>query len=129
MIRLAGNTYLRSQWLQAGLLIGLWWVCAQAGRALALPVPGGILALAVLLGLLLSGRLRTDWVHRGTDGLMEHMLLFFVPAVMALMNHRELLGLLGVKLFLAILASTLVVMVGTALAVDLSISWRQAHAA
>jgi len=127
MVRKTGRFYLRSSGLQAGLLLVGWWLCARVVQALALPVPSGIVALALLLGLLLSGGLPMGWVHRGTDGLLDHMMLFFVPAVMALMNHRELLGLLGVKLLLVILASTLVVMVGTALVVDLSFSWRENH--
>jgi len=53
------------------------------------------------------------------------MVLFFVPAVMALLNHRELLGMVGFKLFAVIVGSTLGVMAGTALVVDASFRWRQ----
>jgi holin-like protein len=90
-------------------------------------VPGGILAMGLLLALLLTGGLRKAWVRRGTSGLLDHMILFFVPAVMALLNHRDLLGMTGVKILAVIVASTLVVMVGTASVVELTMSWRQRH--
>ena len=128
MMRKAGKRLRQNRWLQAALLIGFWQLCAQVARRLALPVPSGIIALVLLLVLLHSGLLRRGWVSKGTTGLLDHMILFFVPAIMALLKHGELLGLLGLKLLAVIVASTLVVMVGTALAVELSMAWRERHA-
>jgi holin-like protein len=104
--------------LQAGVLTGAWWLCDRLTRALELPLLGGIIALALLLCLLLTGRVRLGLVRRGATGLLDHMVLFFVPAVMALLNHPELLGMVGLKILLVIGFSTLAVMVGTALVVD-----------
>jgi holin-like protein len=118
----------RSRWLQAGVLTGAWWVCDRLTQFLALPLPGGILALALLLLLLLGGQVRLGLVRRGAAGLLDHMVLFFVPAVMALLNHRELLGMVGVKILVVIAASTLSVMVGTALVVDACFHRRAGHA-
>jgi holin-like protein len=118
MRRHVGILLWRNRWLQAGALIGFWWLCNRLMQTLALPVPGGIFALAVLLCLLLSGRVRLNPVRRGAKGILDHMVLFFVPAVMALLNHPELLGMVGLKLLAVIAAGTLAVMVGTALAVD-----------
>jgi holin-like protein len=127
MLRKYGIILRRSSWLQALALTGLWALCARVAHVLALPVPSGILAMAVLLALLLGGGLRAPWVRRGAGGLLDHMVLFFVPAVMALLNHRELLGMVGFKLFAVIVGSTLGVMAGTALAVEASFRWRQGH--
>jgi len=33
-------------------------------------------------------------MKRGADWLIAEMLLFFVPAVLALLNHKEFIGLL-----------------------------------
>jgi holin-like protein len=118
----------RNRWLQAVALIGLWWCCQWLVRVLALPAPAGVVGMAVLLALLLSGRLPSAWVRRGATGFLDHMVLFFVPAFMALLNHRELLGLEGLKILTVILVSTLVVMVGTALVVELCMRGRQDHA-
>ena len=125
MLRKYGIILRRSSWLQALALTGLWGLCARVVHVLALPVPSGILSMAVLLALLLGGGLPAPWVRRGAAGLLDHMVLFFVPAVMALLNHRELLGMVGFKLFAVIVGSTLGVMAGTALVVDASFRWRQ----
>ena len=53
------------------------------------------------------------------------MLLFFVPAVLALLDHRELIGTLGLKIFAVILVSTTAVMCVTALTVDLCYRWSE----
>lgn len=118
----------RSSWLQAGALLGLWWCCQRLVAILALPVPGGVAAMAVLLALLLSGLVPSRWVRRGANGYLDHMVLFFVPAFMALLGHRDLLGLLGLKLLLVVVLGTLVVMTGTALVVESCMRWRRDHA-
>jgi len=74
------------------------------------------------------GPLGTGWVparfvRGGANWLIADMLLFFVPAVMAAREHRELLGALGVKLGIVIVVSTLCVMAGTAWLVALSQAW------
>lgn len=124
MRRRAGILLWRNPLLQAALLLGAWWVCERLVHGFGLPVPGSILALALLLCLLLGGQVRLGSVRRGANGLLDHMVLFFVPAVMALMNHRDLLGLVGLKILGVILASTLVVMVGTALVVEACWRWK-----
>lgn len=117
----------RNRWLQAGALTGGWWLCDRLAHGLALPVPGSILALALLLTLLLGGQVRLGMVRRGANGLLDHMVLFFVPALMALLNHPELLGRAGLKILVVVAAGTLVVMVGTAWVVDVCFRWRAAH--
>lgn len=118
MRRRAGILLWRNPLMQIGLLLGAWWGCECLVHALGLPVPGSILALVLVLSLLLSRQVKIISIRRGANGLLDHMILFFVPAIMALLNHREFLGLLGLKILLVILVSTLMVMVGTGLVVD-----------
>jgi len=117
----------RNPWLQFALLVAFWLLCDRAARAWSLPIPGGIFALLLLLLLLLTRRIPLEWVREGASGLLDHMVLFFVPAIMALLGHRELLGVLGLKLLLVITLGTLMVMVGTALAVEFCFRWRERH--
>ncbi|MDR3641934.1 MAG: CidA/LrgA family protein [Humidesulfovibrio sp.] len=109
----------RSRLLQGGALVLFWALGEALVRTTHLPVPGGIIGLALVLLLFASGRLRTISLRRGADWLLAEMLLFFVPAVLAVLDHREFLGLLGLKLLAVVLAGTLLVMGGTGLAVDL----------
>jgi len=64
-------------------------------------------------------------MKRGANWLLAEMLLFFVPAVLALLDHGELIGLLGLKIFAIILLSTTAVMCVTALTVDACYRWSE----
>src|SRR5580693_1137330 len=89
-------------------LVAAFWAAGSAVTQLAgVPLPGGLIGMLALLGLLGSGALKLRWVERGAAWLLAEMLLFFVPAVVALLAHPEFLGLLGLKVLLVILGSTL----------------------
>ncbi|OZI71231.1 CidA/LrgA family protein [Bordetella genomosp. 12] len=119
-----GRSYLRrSRLMQVGVIAGFAW----AGQALAqwsrLPIPGSVLGMVMVLLLLGSGLLRLNHIRRGASWLLAEMLLFFVPAVMCLLDHRELMGMLGLKILAVIVLGTVLVMGGTALAIDLCYRW------
>lgn len=108
-----------SRALQLGL-ISLFWLAGNGiAQALALPIPGPVIGLGLALAALASGWLRTESLRGGARLLIGDMLLFFIPAVLAILDHREFIGLLGLKILAVILVGTLTVMAATALAVDL----------
>lgn len=113
----------QSRGAQVVLLAGLWLLGGAAGRLLGLPFPGAVLGLLMMLGLLLSGRVRPGAIRRGARFLIGEMLLFFVPAVMAVLDCRDWVGPLGLKLLAAVVLGTLAVMLGTAFAVDITYRW------
>jgi len=108
-----------SRALQIGLVVGVWLAGDAVVRHAGLPIPGGIVGMIILLALLASGRLSEASVRRGANWFITEMLLFFIPAVLAILDHRELLGLLGLKILALIAMSTALVMGVTALVVDL----------
>ncbi|HEY0293808.1 MAG TPA: CidA/LrgA family protein [Bordetella sp.] len=116
-----------SRLLQIGLIVLFSLVGQEIAGALGLSIPGGVLGLVLVLGLLASGRLQVHAVRRGASWLLAEMLLFFVPAVMSVLDHHEFLGVLGLKLLAAIVAGTAMVMVGTALTIDLGYRWMNRH--
>lgn len=118
-----GNLLRHSKLLQIGLLILFSLAGQKIAGALDLPIPGGIVGLVLVLGLLASGKLQVQAVRRGANWLLGEMLLFFVPAVMSLLDHHEFLGMLGLKVLATIVAGTAMVMVGTALTIDLGYRW------
>ena len=117
----------RSSMLQIALLIGFWLAGNAAARLAHLPIPGAVLGMAALLALLLAGRVSLASTRRGARWLLAEMLLFFVPAVLAVLNHHELFGWLGLKVLAVILIGTVTVMTVTAGVVDLCCRWRLAH--
>lgn len=126
--RLSFRTLARSAPLQIGLVTGFWLAGQALAQVTGLAVPGGILGLGMVLLLLATGRMSPRSMKRGADWLLAEMLLFFVPAVLAVLNHHEFLGLVGLKVLLVIVLSTAMVMVVTALTVDFCFRWRLDHA-
>jgi len=59
-----------------------------------------------------------SWVRAGARWLLAEMLLFFVPAVVAVVNYAQLLMVDGWRIFAVIALSTMMVLGATAWVVD-----------
>lgn len=120
---LAWRRPLVARWAQVLLIVLVWLACDQLGRRLLLPVPGSLLAMALLLVILLAGAVPAASLRRGADWLLAEMLLFFIPAVMAVWEHLPLMRAQGGRILVVILVGTVLVMGTTALLVDLVFRW------
>ncbi|MEJ2478720.1 MAG: CidA/LrgA family protein [Acidihalobacter sp.] len=116
-----------SRLLQILLLCAFWLLGEGAVRLTGLPVPGGIVGMLLVLGLLLSGRVSLGSMRLGAQWFLAELLLFFIPAVLAVLGYQQFFGLLGLKILLVILVGTLCVMGVTALTVEFCYRWRIAH--
>lgn len=105
---------------QIALLTGIYLVADAASRHFHLPLPGGVLGLLAVIVLLMSGVLKADKIKRGADWFLAEMILFFVPMVAAVMQYTDLLRHEGLQLLAIIGVGTVLVMISTALAVDLA---------
>ena len=106
---------------QIGLICVFWVIGEIITWAFNLPIPGAIIGMVLALVALASGKLSILSMKRAADWLIAEMLLFFVPAVLALLNHKEFIGLF--KILVVILGGTFVVMSITALTIDLCYRW------
>ncbi len=110
------------QWLripfQIGLLAAIWFLADCAVRYFHLPLPANVTGMLALLALILLGWVRVEWFRAGAGWLLAEMLLFFVPAVVAVVNYQELLLQEGWRIALVLVISTTLVLGVTALAVD-----------
>ncbi|QXX73749.1 CidA/LrgA family protein [Methylovirgula sp. HY1] len=118
-----------SRLLQIGLVFAFWYAGEAIVEAAHLPISGGIIGMLLVLALLASHRISLFSMQRGAQWFLAEMLLFFIPAVLAILQHREFLGLLGLKVLAVIILGTLTVMAVTALTVDFCYRWRSGHAA
>ncbi len=112
---------------QIVLLLGVWALSDGMVRLLAIPLPAGIVGMAAVLALLASGAVSPLSMRRGANWFLAEMLLFFVPAVLAILDHGEFFGVLGLKILAVILTGTVCVMAVTAITVDLCYRWRSRH--
>ena len=111
--------------LQVGLLSGLWLAIDVLRSRFGWSMPAGLIGFSLLAVGLFSGLIKTRWLQSGTNWLMAEMLLFFIPAVMAVSQHAALLRAQGVRIVAVILIGTVLVMAVTACLVDLVWRWRQ----
>lgn len=125
------RSFHRSRLAQIALIATLWLVGEAVVRVSGAPLPGAVVGLGLTLLLLATGRLSLFSLRRGANWLIAEMLLFFVPLVVAVVDHHELLGLLGLKILVVILGGTAAVIGMTAFTVELCcrLGARHGHAA
>ncbi|WP_404980441.1 MULTISPECIES: CidA/LrgA family protein [unclassified Caballeronia] len=104
--------------VQSAGIAGIWFAADFVARTLALPVPGGVIGLIALLLLLMCGGVAPRWVKAGADWLLADMLLFFIPAAVAVVQYGGLFREEGWRLALVVIGGTLMVMIAVAFAVD-----------
>lgn len=84
-------------------------------RAFALPVPGPVIGMLLLfLTLLLKGSVWPD-VESAANALLRHLSLLFVPAGVGIVTYLSLLRTEWLGLLTAVVGSTLLALVVTAL--------------
>ncbi|KGE69781.1 MULTISPECIES: CidA/LrgA family protein [Pseudomonas] len=111
------------------VLLAIYLLGCQLAVWLAWPIPGGVVGLGLLLASFASGLVKPAALQLGAGVLMAEMLLFFIPALMSLLDYGGLLRNDGWRILLVIGFSTLAVMLVTAFTVELVCRWRLRHEA
>ena len=102
------------------LLSGLAWLllCQSIGEAVSrlahLPLPGPVIGMLILL-LLLRWKVVREPVAAAADALLAHLSLLFVPVGVGVMTHMALISQYGLRLLLALVLSTWIGLLVTAL--------------
>lgn len=104
--------------VQVLLYAGLFIVAQNLVSWLHLPLPANLVGMVLMLALIVCRILPLRWVRAGARWLLAEMLLFFVPAVVAVVNYAQLLLIDGWRIFAVIALSTLMVLGATAWVVD-----------
>ncbi|MFD3228734.1 CidA/LrgA family protein [Rahnella aceris] len=99
------------QYFRAFILI---YLCLFAGNAISsllpLTIPGSIIGMLILFGLLSTQILPFKWVKPGCNVLIRYMALLFVPIGVGVMNYYEQLRTQFGPLVVSCLVSTLIVL-------------------
>lgn len=114
--------------LQGGIILLIWLACESFVKSMKIPISGGILGFAITLLLLKTHFINLHSIRKGAGLFIKDMLLFFIPAVLKLLEYHEFVGILGLKILLVIALSTIAVMIVTAVVVDFCYHWRTNHA-
>ena len=98
--------------------VGLFIFAQYLVNRWQVPLPANLVGMVMLLLLIVCRVIPVSWVRAGARWLLAEMLLFFVPAVVAVVNYAQLLMVDGWRIFLVIALSTLMVLGATAWVVD-----------
>lgn len=96
----------------------IWLFSDWFVSTLQIPLPSNVFGMFLLLALLFTKVVKVKWLKAGSNWLIAEMLLFFIPAVIAIVNYQSLFEQQGLKIALVIGASTIFVLSVTALVVD-----------
>ena len=114
---------------ELAVLLALYCLGCQPATWGHLPIPGGVVGMALLLLAFALGWVRPATLQLGAGVLMAEMLLVFSPALMSLLDYGGLLRNDGWRILLVIGLSTLSVMLVTAFTVEMVCRWRVRHEA
>ncbi|VVO25900.1 CidA/LrgA family protein [Pseudomonas fluorescens] len=114
---------------ELAVLLAIYLLGCQLALWLSWPIPGGVIGLALLLLAFAFGWVKPAALQLGAGVLMAEMLLFFIPALMSLLDYGVLLREDGWRILLVIGISTLMVMLVTAFTVELVCRLRMRHEA
>jgi len=100
------------------VLLAIYQIGSEIASWLNWPIPGGVIGLALLLVIFATGAVNPSSLQTGAGLLLAEMLLFFIPPLMSLLDYGTLVRHEGWRIMLVIGCSTLMVMLVTAVTVE-----------
>lgn len=101
--------------LQILILFAVYEIGVMIQQFLHLFIPGSVIGLILMFILLTTGLLPLRFIEVGSMFMNKHLVLFFIPATVGIMNHYELFVGKGILLIFIIMLSTLCVMASAGL--------------
>jgi holin-like protein len=117
--------YLARLVAELAVLLGIYLLGCEIAIWFAWPIPGGVVGMVMLLLAFAMGAIKPAALQMGAGLLMAEMLLFFIPALMSLLDYGGLMRDDGWRILLVIGVSTLMVMLVTAFTVELVVRLRR----
>lgn len=103
--------------LQLSLIMIFWGLGGGIQHLFHLKISGDIIGLILLLFFLLTGFLRLQSVEIAGKFLIQHLVLFFIPCVVGLIQFKELFIFYGFQVIITVVLSTICVLISTAYSV------------
>ncbi len=103
--------------LQVALIILIWFMAGLVHQHLLPFIPQGLIGMFSLFLLLMTKIIPYQWVQKGASLLISTMLLFFIPAVIAILDYKALITDNMFALFSSMFISIILVLTSVAWAV------------
>ncbi|WP_260258350.1 CidA/LrgA family protein [Vibrio intestinalis] len=105
--------------LRYAVSMGLVSLCLLAGiniqHLLETSIPGSIIGMMILFGLMTSGLVPSDWIRPSANLFIRYMVLFFVPVSVGIIDHFDMLISNATNILITTVGGTLIVLVITGL--------------
>lgn len=101
---------------QIALLYAIYLIGSWIEQTFMLPIPGSVIGMILLFILLLTRGIKDTWIQDGASWMVNHIVLFIIPATVGVMSYFSLFMGKGFLLILIVLLSTIIVLVTTGLA-------------
>jgi len=97
--------------IQIALLFVFYFIGVWIQQSFIPFIPGSVIGLVLMFFFLLTGALKSNWIDRGARFMNQHLVLFFIPATVGLLNYYVLFKGKGLLLIVITIFSTILVMV------------------
>ena len=88
------------------------WLLNELGYFLVktfhLPLPGNVIGMVLLFGLLITGVVKLSWIEDASSLLIKHLAFFFIPIAVGLMNFGSLFLKSGLSFLIVVIGSIVV---------------------
>ena len=91
--------------LQTALLSAIYLLCKGIVTVADLPIPANVLGIVLLFCLLLSGVIKESYINEAASFFLRHLVFFFVPVAVGLMDWFGVFYDYGAVLLAALLVS------------------------
>lgn len=72
-------------------------------------IPGSVIGLILLFILLVTNIIKLSWIKEGAQFLVNHLVLFFIPPTVGIMNYFDVFSGKGFFLVIITIVSTVIV--------------------
>lgn len=96
--------------VQIVLLYSIFYIGQFIQDMLNLFVPGSVIGLVILFVLLMTNIIPVQWIDLGASFMTRHLVLFFIPATVGVMQYFQLFKGDGLIILLITIVGTLFVM-------------------
>ncbi|ASJ02399.1 effector of murein hydrolase LrgA [Thermococcus profundus] len=101
------------------IIFGFYTLGEFTSSSLNLPIPGSVLGMLYLLGALLGGVVKLEWVEDEAELFVRNMSVMFVPPGVGIVTYVGLLKSQAIPVFGALVISFLITILVTAKTVEL----------
>lgn len=104
---------------QTAIIFGIYFLGEFIQNILALPIPGSVLGMLILLVLLCTGHIKLEMINDISDFLLNYIAFFFIPAGVSIISSFSILKGNWLAIISVAIISTIITLAVTALIIQL----------